>query len=99
METLTAFVRERARWKEPDTGVMESMARYDKSVEEQDARSKRREPPTDIAAVLTVLKRRGAVNREREEEMGWRFDLRSTDLRGADLGEAHLEATEIIGDV
>jgi hypothetical protein len=81
METLTAFVRERARWKE--------LGPADDTSSEA-----RHEVPTDVAAVLSVIRRRSQQNRqnwEREQREGWRLDLRSTDLRGADLGKAHLE--------
>jgi uncharacterized protein YjbI with pentapeptide repeats len=84
METLTAFVRERARWKEPDPAMIGSMARYYEIPKELDER-RGPEPPTDIAAVLTVIRRRSKENRQRERQEGWRFDLRGTDLRGADL--------------
>jgi hypothetical protein len=78
METLTAFVRERARWKEPDQGVMESVARFYENTEGERTGQLRRKPPTDIAAVLTVISRRNKENQnnyEREREKGWRFDL------------------------
>ncbi len=89
METLTAFVRERARWEEPDdTGFSqtETPVRTD-----EPRRRAWREPPTDIKAVLTVIMRRSEANREREKREGWRLDLGSTDLRGAGLFGAHLE--------
>jgi hypothetical protein len=72
MEILTAFVRERARWKEPDAGDSETMARQ--------------MPSTDIAAVLAVVVRRPETEQQRERDNGWRLDLRETDLRGANLG-------------
>jgi Pentapeptide repeats (8 copies) len=97
METLTAFVRERARWKKPDPAVMESMARYDEAVKKHSDQQQRQEPSTDIAAVLTVIKRRDPANRLREKERGWLLDLRDTDLRGADLQETHLEGADLRG--
>ncbi len=97
VETLTAFVRERARWnwKETDAAAMESMARFDEAAKESGGQQREREPPTDVAAVLTVIKRRDAANRAREEQMRWRLDLRSTDLRGAELVGAHLEGANL----
>ncbi len=88
METLTAFVRERARWKESDTVAMESMARFDTGAEEQGSQAKRKRLPTDIAAVLTVIQRR---NLERERGTGWVLDLQGADLRDAHLGFARLK--------
>ena len=48
METLTAFVRERARWKAPEMIAMETVARYYSSASQT---SENPEPPTDIATV------------------------------------------------
>jgi uncharacterized protein YjbI with pentapeptide repeats len=88
METLTAFVRERARWKEPDLDASKTVVRF----YQQDQQSDRpHHPPTDIAAVLTVIVRRPETERSREKKQGWRLDLRRTDLRGAYLNGAHLE--------
>jgi hypothetical protein len=47
METLCAFVRERARWKAPDTGSTETVARFYERPSTDTA--------TDIATVLTVI--------------------------------------------
>jgi hypothetical protein len=87
METLTAFVRERARCKEPDTSASETVMRY-----YEDARPDRTEPATDVAAVLSVIRRRPEAGRARERQRAWwLLDFRATDLRGADLRQAHLE--------
>jgi hypothetical protein len=104
METLTAFVRERARWKKVGAAVgkrsnrarlaRKTAARLKQRGTQQNAN---REPPTDVAAVLTVILRRYERNREREKREGWRMDLRSTDLRGANLSEAHLEGARLSG--
>jgi Protein of unknown function (DUF2934)/Pentapeptide repeats (8 copies) len=102
METLTAFVRERASWKETERRVSEQAyflwknaggpdGRADEHWREAVETTEPTTPRTDIAAVLTVIRRRDAKNYYREEEMGWRFDLGGTDLRGADLIGAHLE--------
>ena len=83
METLCAFVRERAQWKEPGVASSEMAARPYEA-------PPRSEPSTDIAAVLAVLNRRPEASREREEIEGWCLDLRATDLRGANLIMAKL---------
>jgi hypothetical protein len=50
------------------------------------------EPPaTDVAAVLTVIKRRSERNRERERTSDWRLDLSGAILKRADLFSAYLE--------
>jgi hypothetical protein len=80
METLTAFVRERAPWRGENPAVSQTVARiYQEDTPQQS------HPPTDIAAVLTVIMRRDARSREREKSENWQLDLRSTDLRGAFL--------------
>lgn len=83
METLCAFVRERAQWKEPGVASSEMAARPYEA-------PPRSEPSTYIAAVLAVLNRRPEASREREEIEGWCLDLRATDLRGANLIMAKL---------
>jgi hypothetical protein len=56
------------------------------------------EPPaTDIAAVLAVIVRRPAEGQAREELRGWRFDLRATDLCGANLTGARLADATLFG--
>jgi hypothetical protein len=98
MKTLTAFVRERARWREPDAGVSETMVRLYESEEADPWKGQ----ATDIAAVLAVIVRRPKREQERERQEGWRFNLEGVDLQGADLFEgvsrrrrpqqAHLES-------
>jgi uncharacterized protein YjbI with pentapeptide repeats len=122
METLTAFVREHARWKERDEIVSETSVnlRDNEQHEREDephkdthkheaARTRRVQlppprpissylkPPTDIAAVLTVLVRRNDKNIDQERTNGLRFDFRESDLRGADLKGAHLEGANLAG--
>lgn len=83
METLCAFVRERARLREPE----EVASPFSEKVGETTAHV---QPPTDIAAVLAVIVRRDEKTRQREQEEGWRLNFRRTDLRGADLIKADL---------
>jgi uncharacterized protein YjbI with pentapeptide repeats len=90
METLMAFVRERARWKEPDTSASETVVRF-----YDDARTDGTKPATDIAAVVSVIRRRSEAGRDLEKGQGWRFDLRATDIRGADLTGASLEGANL----
>jgi uncharacterized protein YjbI with pentapeptide repeats len=54
------------------------------------------EPPaTDVAAVLTVIKRRSEDDRTLEAQNKWVLDLRHAVLQGADLGGAHLEGAHL----
>jgi uncharacterized protein YjbI with pentapeptide repeats len=95
METLTAFVRERARCTEADTPLSASIARLyvDATSEERAADGL----PTDIAAALTVICRRDPRNYQREKKKGWMFDLQNTDLRRASLLGARLERANLAG--
>jgi uncharacterized protein YjbI with pentapeptide repeats len=59
-------------------------------------------PPADIAAVLTVIKRRSKESREREAAMNWSFDLSGAiltqaDLRFVDLRRANLSYVRLAG--
>lgn len=92
METLTAFVRERARWKEPDTAP--AMPAQPDPPDEIQPKAR---PATDIAAILEVILRRPGAGRERETAQPWRLNLSGTDLRGADLTGAHLERAILTG--
>ncbi len=93
METLTAFVRERARWKEEEQSVEDDVRtdglRYPETVLP--------EIPTDIAAVVSVIVRRDKASIEREAQMGWRFNLQGTDLRGANFLNADLRNASFRG--
>ena len=91
METLCAFLREEARWKEPDAST--SVQRQ--PAHPMDARQTNEPLPTDIAAVLTVIVRRRESERVREQREGWRFNLVGADLRGASLLEAYLERARL----
>jgi len=56
------------------------------------------EPPaTDIAAVLTVIKRRTERSRRRESTNNWFLDLSCAILKQADLTDAHLERANLEG--
>lgn len=104
METLTAFVRERARWEDSDA-VVESGAAATSIPEESDSRSGdvsetralRWRPRTDIAAVLAVIIRRPVTEQNREKEKNWFFNLRETDLRGTDLRDLCLDYGDLEG--
>lgn len=94
METLCAFVRERARWK--------GLAASGNKGEEPDLTYERysKGPPMHIAAALAVIVRRRlpqeARKREEEEELQL-VDLSGADLRWAYLSNAHLEGAVLWG--
>jgi uncharacterized protein YjbI with pentapeptide repeats len=93
METLTAFVREHARWKEPDASASEMAALYEDK--RPSTTQTNHEPATDIAAVLSVIIRRDKNNRDREKIENWCFNLRGSDLTRALFMEAHLEEADL----
>lgn len=88
METLTAFVRERAKWQEPKTTTAEMASKSDYLwgvAAQSNAAPPRIKPATDIAAVLEVIRRRPQAGRDREQQQrAWILNLSATDLRGAD---------------
>lgn len=92
METLTAFVRERARWKASTISVVETTP-----VEPWQSKALSMQIQselvlaTDIAAVVEVIRRRPEAGWLREKTRGWRLDFSGADLRGANLYMAHLE--------
>jgi hypothetical protein len=103
METLTAFVRERARWKERDKIALETLM---SPCDDENSEDKL-QPATDIAAVLTVIHRRHLQvgwRKNLDRAIHWNFrgtDLRrasliSTHLEGADFMEAHLEGAILV---
>ena len=92
METLTAFARENARWKDPDTDTSDAADGYCLTQSRQPGESG---IPIDIGAVLAVICRREKGNYERERRMGWRFDLRGIQLARAQLSGAHLEGIDL----
>jgi hypothetical protein len=98
MEMLSAFVRERTQQEYPDPIVDDSVARFSARVgEEEGGQQGRWGPPTDIAAVLTVIRRRDPISRARENNMGWRLNLWSADLQHAFLHNAHLDHAVLHG--
>lgn len=94
METLTAYVRERAPWREPDRDIPEEF-----TWEEAKAPEESTSPisaatfklATDIQAILTVLGRRKYSFGQGEDQ---RLDLRETDLQKTKLIGAHFEKAD-----
>jgi hypothetical protein len=108
MEVLTAFVRERMRY----TTIMAKLSerayflwlqasgpegRSEEFWAEAVRLERLEQTPTDIAAILTVIDRRSAENREREQDNGWYFDLSGAYLRGAYLEEFDLKYANLTG--
>jgi uncharacterized protein YjbI with pentapeptide repeats len=81
LETLAAFVRERAPGERADSG--------------QSSDERLAGPRTDIAAAITVILRRPEEMRRREAIEEWRLNLSGADLRGANLSNAHLEGANL----
>lgn len=94
METLTAFLRERARGEDSDAAVESGEAATSIGGE---TRALKWRPPTDIAAVLAVIIRRPATQRNREKQENWFFNLRGADLRGTDLRDLCLDYGDLEG--
>jgi uncharacterized protein YjbI with pentapeptide repeats len=91
MEVLTAYVREQVPWREKPTPKGQKKKRANKPPSAGEA-----QPPrlaTDIQAILTVLGRR----RHDYDKVGQRLNLIETDLQGAFLPAAHLEAANFSG--
>lgn len=94
MDTLTAFVRMSARWNEPnDTQPLPE----DKCISEEPPKLLTHDLATDVIAILSLIRRRGKINEDRERRMGWRFDLSYTDLRGAVLTSIQLDRVNLTG--
>ena len=97
METLTAYVRERAPWREPPSeapaeAVGEEAAPPAAATSPAPAAPSK--PVTDIKAVRTVLGRRKYRYSQGEAK---RLDLSGTDWRGATLRGAPLEGATLQG--
>jgi hypothetical protein len=91
IETLTAYVRERAPWRQPPPDSNEPMLGKEPSSLTPEFEFK---TATDIQAVLTVLGRRKYSYGQGEKES---LDLSETDLWWANLGRAHLERADLWG--
>jgi hypothetical protein len=105
METLTAFVRERA----PDKGTPVSTEDTDpdnlpifitdqslyKDGSQYGPLGQIPKPATDIAAALSVVKRRSRQAQHWERARGLVIDLRGSDLRGTDLSGISLERADL----
>ncbi len=105
METLTAYIRERpaSNWGDDSevsgaSGAAEpAKTSAGQPGEEQTPQpAERKRPPTDIAAVFTVLKRRSRTRIDQETAAKRRLDLRHVDLAGAILGDIALERADLI---
>ena len=92
MEVLTAFVRQRARWTEPDAGAARPLPHGVPGT--ADRRLPHHELPADVAAALTVIIRRERADQEEEDA---RLDLRRTNLRQASLVRAPLQRVNLSG--
>jgi len=86
MEILTAFVRENARWEEPQ--------QPEKGQVVDGGQKAQPRLPADIQAILTVLGRRKLTYGHGDQR---RIDLSTTNLDGADLRRAHLEKARLDG--
>ena len=82
MEILTAYVRHNAVWKEVPAP---SKVEFPNS-----------KPRTDVQAILAVLGR-STPPEAKTLRFDQKFDLRYTDLRGAEFWDAHLERTDFWG--
>jgi uncharacterized protein YjbI with pentapeptide repeats len=86
---LTAYVRHNARWNSsPKRSVWWRIGRTGEGHES--------EPRTDIQAILTVLGKNHPPEGEGFNDFR-KFDLRNTDLRGAEFWDAHLEYADFVG--
>ncbi|MFH1140246.1 MAG: pentapeptide repeat-containing protein [Chloroflexota bacterium] len=85
MEVLTAYVRENAPWKDSPPPAQPAAG----PAPTPSAPAIR--PRTDIQAILTVLSRRPEKASKEERKNHLILDLHGTDLRGADLMNAHME--------
>jgi uncharacterized protein YjbI with pentapeptide repeats len=101
MEVLTAYVRENAPWPPETLEETKKKRPWAKprdripslSKEMRTGGQKNVTPDHDIQAILTIIGRRARTFRKGESQ---HLDLRSTDLRGADLQEARLEGANLV---
>jgi len=98
MEVLMAYVRENSHWEheKPYTSTTTSneVVEQDKGVA-QEAQSTLQGLPTDIRAILDVLKRREEESVSEEHRV--LLDLREANLQQADLREADLKEADLRG--
>jgi uncharacterized protein YjbI with pentapeptide repeats len=106
MEVLTAFVRERRKYTTITARLSERAYFLWLQAGQPEGRSEEfwvgavqlerlEDMPTDIAAILTVIKRRSIENRQREDDREWFFNLSGIDLR--DLGGFYLQRAFLNG--
>ena len=86
MEILTAYVRHNAIWR--NVGQEDSLP--------SNVRTPESKPRTDIQAILAVLGR-STPPEAMDRRLDQKFDLRNTDLRGAEFWDAHLERADFWG--
>jgi len=109
MEVLMAYVRENSHWEheKPYTSTTTSneVVEQDKGVA-QEAQSTLQGLPTDIRAILDVLKRREEENVSKEhrvlsldlrEANLYGVNLRGVNLSGADLQDVNLSGANLLG--
>jgi uncharacterized protein YjbI with pentapeptide repeats len=92
MEILTAYVRERAPWKEAEQRWPEEIS----PSKTQPTQDQLLSPKlgVDIQAILTVLGRRRRAHEKGEDQI---LDLREVDLRHVSLRNTHLEGADLSG--
>ncbi len=91
METLSAFIRENARWEKSKEELEFDAFNVGKSPQKKKTPADNPKPRTDIQAILTVIGRRPEERRKYEEEREYNLDLSGTDLRGVDICKAFLK--------
>jgi len=86
VDVLTAYVREQVPW--PPRDSARGWPRTASGTDQERPSSVMPKPAQDIQAILTILGRRKPSHRRSES---YRLNLETTDLRGAQLFEAHFE--------
>jgi len=99
MEILTAYIRENANLANYVREQVNQPRQLSIGLEKEEQVEDHKEnafpkPSVDIQAALTVIGRRKLAH---EDEDTPRLDIRATDLRGANLEEAHLEQARLEG--
>jgi uncharacterized protein YjbI with pentapeptide repeats len=103
IETLTAFVREQSNSYRVDNDIASKQFKFQELFGGEELFLIK--PPTDIAAVLSVIFRRSEEAKEHEKLKGLvldftgadfsGFDLNNVDLRGFDLSSSNLSGTNL----